>query len=101
MKIQIDTNSAYNVIRLNNGENVRELIDNLKQLLPNNLWGEFYLECDDYIEWDDLIIWRDIYVRPVESTDDPLYPHVPWLVCEPGKSYATATLNNGIYNVEI
>ena len=99
MRLQIDT--ILKTIKLENNIKIRELIENLKNLLPND-WMDFTLETNVTIGWT-----NPVYVR-----DYPYWGDYPWYhTTSPNYGEVTGgnykcekdqyQLNAGSYNVEI
>lgn len=84
MKLQINTTEK--TIKVEEKVNLKELLDNVKKLFPNNEWKEYTLETNTVINWTS----NPIIIR------DYTYPHYPWTT-QP--YYYDGTISNEMFYV--
>lgn len=84
MRLQIDT--VLKTIKLENNIKIRELIENLKTLLPND-WMDFTLETNVTIGWT-----NPIYIR-----DYPYWGDYPWYKTTTTSPYIGDITSGGMY----
>jgi hypothetical protein len=95
MKLQLDTENK--TIRLESKVSLKEFMEVIKKLLPNNDWQEFSLETNVTINnWSNPIIIKEIEKYPV-------YPKPIWYsnTGDYDNTKVNPTFCSGTYNVEL
>jgi|18_taG_2_1085343.scaffolds.fasta_scaffold48863_2 hypothetical protein len=90
MKIQIDITNK--TIQVEGSVNLKELLKQVKVLLPKGLWKEFELVQDTVVHWTNPIVIEPY--RPYQS----YYPTYPWITYDSG---STPMLGDGTFCVDI
>lgn len=90
MKIQLDLQKK--TIKFLENVSLEEMFKILDEILPNNKWKEFTLECNTTV-----IYWNDpIIINPTPVIPFPDYPTYPWI------TYDSGAINvKTMYNIEI
>ncbi len=97
MKIQLDTTKK--TIKIEENVNLRELIETLEALLPNEGWKEFKLETHTEIKWtqNPIAIERNPY--------EPIPWRKPWITYKFNDKNIVIPdkyeLTSGVYNFEV
>ncbi len=101
MKIQIDTIAKK--VSLEESVNLKELIEMLSKLLPDDLWKEFTLETHTVINWTSPVIIKEYPNWPYMQPYNPnpwINPITPWITyCTDGNT-SSYQLNNGTYQID-
>lgn len=97
MKIQLDTTNK--TIKVEEKVNLKELLDAVKKLFPNNEWKEYSLETNTVINWSsNPIIIRDYTYPTYPWINTPYYGTTAGNITYTNNAVTTAQL--GIYCVE-
>lgn len=88
MKIQLDT--VNKTIVIEEKVNLKDFVELVKNLLPNNMWEEYSLECKVITNWSNPWTYP---ITPSPMPIGPYYSPTPWVT-------TSETTSDGIYNIE-